>query len=74
MLSVVLTRRLGDRVKLPPLDYDSWILGHVIYRPEPGRAVSEQNEELTIAVPDEDCREMKADRTRGDPHSKSSKS
>ena len=46
VLSVVLTRRLGDRVKLPPLDYDSWILGHVIYRPDPGRTVSEQNEEL----------------------------
>jgi len=46
VLSVALTRRLGDQVKLPPLDYDSWILGHVIYRPEPGRRVPEQNDEL----------------------------
>ena len=46
VLSVVLTRRLGDQVKLPPLDYDSWILGHVIYKPEPGRRISEQNDEL----------------------------
>jgi biotin carboxylase len=46
VLSVVLTRRLGDQVKLPPQDYDSWILGQVIYRPEPGRKVSEQNDEL----------------------------
>ena len=46
VLSVVLTRRLGDQVKLPPLDYDSWILGHVIYRPAPRREVSEQNDEL----------------------------
>ena len=46
VLSVVLTRRLGDQVDLPPQDYDSWILGHVIYRPDPGRKVSEQNDEL----------------------------
>ena len=46
VLSVDLTRRLGDQVQLPPLDYESWILGHVIYRPEPGRRVSEQNDEL----------------------------
>ena len=46
VLSVVLTRRRGDQVELPPLDYDSWVLGHVIYRPEPGRSVSAQNDEL----------------------------
>jgi biotin carboxylase len=46
VLSAVLTRRSGDEIRLPPLDYDSWILGHVIYRPVPGRAVSEQNDEL----------------------------
>lgn len=48
VLSVVLTRRVGDQVKLPPLDYDSWILGHVIYRPVPGRSIPEQNEELKL--------------------------
>ena len=46
VLSVVLTRRRGDPVELPPIDYDSWILGHVIYRPYPGRSVPEQNNEL----------------------------
>jgi hypothetical protein len=47
VLSVVLTQQPGDPVKLPPDDYDSWILGHAIYRPEPGRSVTEQNEELS---------------------------
>ena len=46
VISVVLTRQPGDHVRLPPLDYDSWVLGHVIYRPEPSRTVSEQNNEL----------------------------
>jgi biotin carboxylase len=46
VLSVVQTRSIGARVTLPPQDYDSWILGHVIYRPQPGRGVSEQNDEL----------------------------
>ena len=46
VVSVTCTRQSGDSVQLPPLDYDSWILGHVIYRPEPGRMISEQNDEL----------------------------
>ena len=46
VLSVVMKRRLGEKIKLPPIDYDSWVLGHLIYRPDPGRSVSEQNEEL----------------------------
>ena len=46
VLSVVLTRRPGDQVKLPPVDYDSWVLGHVIYKPVPGRTVAAQNDEL----------------------------
>jgi len=28
-----LKRRPGDRVTLPPENYDSWLLGHVIFRP-----------------------------------------
>ena len=47
VLSLVMTRRLGEQVNLPPIDYDSWILGHVIYKPEPGRTVAEQNDELS---------------------------
>jgi len=47
VLSVVLTRQPGAQLQLPPLDYDSWILGHVIYRPDPLRDVSVQNDELT---------------------------
>ena len=46
VIDVSLTRQPGDQVRLPPLDYDSWVLGHVIYRPESARSVPEQNDEL----------------------------
>ncbi|MFY9942948.1 MAG: ATP-grasp domain-containing protein [Desulfobacterales bacterium] len=31
-----LTRQVGERVRMPPADYDSWLLGHVIFEPDPG--------------------------------------
>jgi biotin carboxylase len=31
-----LTRKPGDRVRMPPEDYDSWLLGHVIFEPDAG--------------------------------------
>jgi len=34
VLSCVLKRRVGDRVQVPPADYDSWILGHAVVRLE----------------------------------------
>lgn len=40
-------RRIGDSIKLPPRDYDSWILANVIYRPDAGRDVALQNRDLT---------------------------
>lgn len=43
---VTLRRRAGDKILLPPRDYDSWILGHAVYIPEPGRPIERQNEEL----------------------------
>ena len=33
---VLIKRRVGHRVILPPNDYDSRLLGHVIFRPSPG--------------------------------------
>ncbi len=31
-----LTRKPGHRIKMPPDDYDSWLLGHVIFEPDKG--------------------------------------
>ena len=61
VISVALNRQLGTQIKLPPVDYDSWILGHAIYRPDPGRSVREQNNELTSLfqikiAPSHECR------------------
>lgn len=50
VLSVRLTRRIGTQVTLPPRNYDSWVLGHVIYRPTPGRDVATQNAELVALL------------------------
>ena len=30
-----LARAPGERVRMPPADYDSWLLGHVIFEPDP---------------------------------------
>lgn len=46
VLAVVLARQPGDHIRLPPLDYDSWVLGYAIYKPEPDRGVAAQNDEL----------------------------
>jgi biotin carboxylase len=33
VLDVYLKRKVGDKIKLPPVEYDSWLLGHIIFRP-----------------------------------------
>jgi len=40
-------RRPGDAIRLPPEDYDSWILGYVLFRPDAGRPLKEQCLELS---------------------------
>lgn len=35
-------RRPGHRIELPPLDYDSWILGHVIFAPNEQELIEQQ--------------------------------
>ena len=37
VLAIGLTKEPGHVIVMPPEDYDSWILGHVIARVEPGR-------------------------------------
>lgn len=50
VLEVKVTRRPGHRVTLPPEDYDSWILGHAVFRPGPGLGVRAQCEELAARL------------------------
>jgi biotin carboxylase len=44
--SIHLIRQSGDRVILPPEDYESWYLGHVIFLPAFGEQVEKQCHEL----------------------------
>ena len=34
VVEIYLTRRPGHQIKMPPEDYDSWLLGHVIFEPD----------------------------------------
>lgn len=40
--SVVVKATPGSRITLPPEDYDSRILGHVLFKPEAGRSIPDQ--------------------------------
>jgi biotin carboxylase len=44
--NIHLIREQGHRIVLPPEDYDTWILGHVIFEPDPAAAVEPQCRDL----------------------------
>jgi biotin carboxylase len=44
---IAIARRPGQRIEMPPLDYDSWVLGHIIFEPEGGKNLEEQCRELS---------------------------
>lgn len=46
ILDIQLVKKTGDRVVLPPHDYDSWYLGHVVFAPHPDHDVESQAREL----------------------------
>jgi len=49
-----LVRKAGDAVKLPPEDYDSWLLGHIIFEPyavgEAAAQCRELSEKLILEI------------------------
>jgi len=47
---VRIIRQAGHNVVLPPEDYGSWLLGHVIFRPTPGLDVEAQCHELLADI------------------------
>ncbi len=47
---VEIKRSQGHRITLPPEDYDSWLLGHVIFRPSSSRRLSSECEELLSKI------------------------
>jgi biotin carboxylase len=46
VLEISLKRSAGHDIALPPEDYDSWQLGHVIFRPDPQREIEWQCREI----------------------------
>jgi biotin carboxylase len=46
VLEVHITRSPGHIIILPPSDYDTWLLGHVIFRPEAGADVESECETI----------------------------
>jgi len=46
VLEIGLSKKPGHRITLPPEDYDSWILGHIVARVDPGGDPAESLVEL----------------------------
>ena len=47
---IQLTRQPGHRIKIPPDDYDSWLLGHIIFEPDLDSAPEAQCQALLEKV------------------------
>jgi biotin carboxylase len=50
VLEVHLNREPGHVIRMPPVDYDSWILGHIIFSPVEGGDLEAQCDELLAAI------------------------
>jgi hypothetical protein len=46
VLDIAIFRSAGHIIQMPPKDYDSWLLGHVILQPDPRKAPHEQCEDI----------------------------
>jgi biotin carboxylase len=45
-----LRRQVGHAIRLPPEDYDSWMLGHAIFAPTPGHELTEECAEIAALL------------------------
>jgi biotin carboxylase len=50
VLEVAVTRLPGHRIEMPPSDYESWVLGHIIFEPASGNNLEEQCRELSEKI------------------------
>jgi hypothetical protein len=47
---VALIRTAGHCITMPPVDYDSWYLGHILFQPHPDMAIEQQCHELRLLL------------------------
>jgi len=50
ILEIEWYRKPGDWIEMPPIDYSTWTLGHVIFRPLPGEDLTAQMERLSMSI------------------------
>ncbi len=51
VIGIQLIRQPGHRIKLPPADYDSWLLGHVVFAPDDKTDLAAQCSALLGCIP-----------------------
>lgn len=51
VIEIQLIRQPGHRITLPPADYDSWLLGHVVFAPDDKTDVADQCRALLDRIP-----------------------
>jgi biotin carboxylase len=51
VIEIQLIRQPGHRITLPPADYDSWLLGHIIFTPDDKTDVTTQCSALLDRIP-----------------------
>jgi hypothetical protein len=50
VIQVRIQRAEGHVIRLPPADYDSWLLGHIIFKCTPGLAPATQADRITAQL------------------------
>jgi biotin carboxylase len=50
VIQVRIQRAVGHVIRLPPADYDSWLLGHIIFKCTPGLAPATQADRITAQL------------------------
>lgn len=51
VIDIQLIRQPGHRITLPPADYDSWLLGHMVFAPDDQTEIDIQCSELLDRIP-----------------------